>query len=67
MGIPVRHQLPSSSNKTKASYAMISNFSNIRPTFLLKMNNNKLKIIIIYTILFEMNLKVNKLFKIQMI
>ena len=35
MGTPVRPQLPSSSKKTKASYAMISNFSNVRSTFLL--------------------------------
>ena len=33
MGTFVRLQLPSSSKKTKASYAMISNFPNIHPTF----------------------------------
>ena len=40
MGTPVRPQLPSSSKKTKASYAMISKFSNVRPTFLLQTSNS---------------------------
>ena len=40
MGTPVRPQLPSSSKKTKASYAMISNFSNVRPTFPLQTSNS---------------------------
>ena len=40
MGTPVRPQLPSLSKKTKASYAMISNFSNIRPTFPLQTSNS---------------------------
>ena len=40
MGTPVRPQLPSSSKKTKASYAMISKFSNIRPTFPLQTSNS---------------------------
>ena len=40
MGTPVRPQLPSSSKKTKASYAMISNFSNVSPTFPLQTSNS---------------------------
>ena len=40
MGSPVRPQFPSSSKKTKASYAMISNFQNIRPTFPLQTSNS---------------------------
>ena len=40
MGTPVRRQLPSSSKNTKASYAMISNFSNVRPTFPLQTSNS---------------------------
>ena len=40
MGTPIRPQLPSSSKKTKASYAMISKFSNIRPTFPLQTSNS---------------------------
>ena len=40
MGTPVRPQLPSSSKKTKASYVMISKFSNIRPTFPLQTSNS---------------------------
>ena len=39
MGTPVRPQLPSSSKKTKASYAMISNFSNVHPIFPLQTSN----------------------------
>ena len=40
MGTPVSPQLPSSSKKTKASYAMISNFQNISPTFPLQTSNS---------------------------
>ena len=40
MGTLVRPQLPSSSKKTKASYAMISNFPNICHTFPIQMSNS---------------------------
>ena len=40
MGTPVKPQLPSSFKKTKTSYAMISNFSNICPTFPLQTSNS---------------------------
>ena len=40
MGTPVMAQLSSSSKKLKASYAMISKFSNVHPTFPLQTSNS---------------------------
>ena len=40
MGTPIRPQLPSSSKKTKASYAMILNSPNIRHTFPIQTSNS---------------------------